>query len=296
MYLPISILAFLLNGISVTVDKFLLSKIIPDPLLYIFYFSMVSLLAIFALPFTHLPNTNVLILSSLSTLLWTLAAYLMFKALKIGQVARVIPIIGSLNPLILFVIGLAGGTILANEAWAIIVLILGLVFLTLPDWKGKLIKSELLLEISSAALFALSYLLLKQAYLQEDFITVLVWSRFILIPLIAVFLFIPDLRKRAVPSPKQGISMLKKGGILFGFGQVSAGISQLLIFFAISLANPALVNSLQGTQYVFLFILSLILAKKYPQIFKEKYTFFNLITKILGIILISFGLYLLASI
>lgn len=294
MYLPVSILAFILNGIAVTVDKFLLSKVIPDPLYYIFYFSLVSFLAVFALPFTHLPNTDVLILASVSTLLWTAAAYLMFKALKIGQVSRVIPVIGSLNPLILFMIGLAEGTILANEAWAIIVLLSGLVFITLSDWKGKFIKSELMLEVSSAALFALSYLLLKQAYLQEDFITVLVWSRLVLIPLVAVFLFIPELRKRAVPSPHLGVSMLKKGGVLFTFGQISAGISQLLIFFAISLANPALVNSLQGTQYVFLFILSLILAKKFPQIFKEKYILSKITTKIVGISLIAWGLYLLA--
>ena len=176
MYLPISILAFILNGIAVTVDKFLLTKIIPDPLFYIFYFSLVSCLAVFAIPFTHIPTLEVFLLSSLSTILWTLGAYCMFKALKTGLVQRVIPVIGSLNPLILLLIAALAGTILINEAWAIMVLISGLIFLTLSDWKGKVTGSELILEIAAAAFFTFSYLLLKEAYLKEDFITVLVSS------------------------------------------------------------------------------------------------------------------------
>lgn len=295
MYLPISILAFILNGIAVTVDKFLLVKVIPDPLFYIFYFSLVSFLAVFAIPFTHIPSLEVFILASISTILWTIAAYFMFKALKIGLIERVIPVIGSLNPFILFLIGLISGSLLINQAWAIIVLILGLIFLTLTDWQGKLNKNEIVFEVLSAALFAFSYLILKQAYLKADFITVLVWGRFILIPVTLVFLLIPTFKAKVLPNRTQGMSIIKRGGLLFSFGQVCAGASQLLIFFAISLGSPVLVNSLQGTQYVFLFALSLILAKKYPQIFGEIYTSFKLITKILGIILIGFGLYLLAS-
>lgn len=295
MYLPISILAFILNGIAVTVDKFLLSKVIPDPLFYIFYFSLISCLAVLGLPFTHIPTRDVFILSSTSTIFWTIGAYCMFKALKIGLVQRVIPAIGSLNPLILLAIAYVSGSILINEVWAIIVLILGLVFLTLSDWRGKFIKSELLLEVLAAALFAFSYMFLKEAYLRTDFISVLVWSRFILIPLAVLFLTIPSLRKKVLPNPTQGLTMAKKGGLIFVFGQACAGISQLLIFFAISLASPVLVSSLQGTQYVFLFILSLILAKKFPQIFGEKYTFLIMLPKIIGIVLIGIGLSLLAS-
>ncbi len=294
MYLPISILAFVLNGIAVTVDKFLLVKVIPDPLFYVFYFSVVSFLAVFALPLTHIPTSEVITLSSASTILWTIAAYFMFKALKVGQLSRVIPVIGSLNPLILFLIGLYTSSFLINQIWGILLLILGLVFLTLRDWKGKLTKSEVIFEVLSATLFALSYLILREAYLKDDVLTVLVWSRFILIPLALVFLAVPLLRSKVIPNRTEGASMIKKGGPLFAFGQISAGISQLLIFFAISLANPALVNSLQGTQYVFLFIVALILGKKYPAVFAEKYTPLSLTFKVLGIILIGTGLALLA--
>lgn len=296
MYLPISILAFILNGIAVTVDKFLLSKVIPDPLFYVFYFSLISCLAIFALPFTHIPSFEVFILSSISTILWTLGAYFMFKALKVGQIQRVIPIIGTLNPLILFAIAVWGQSISQNQIWAILFLILGMVFLTLNDWGGKLTKQEFAFELLSASFFAFSYLILHQVYLKEAVLVVLVYSRLILIPLAVIFFAIPKLRIKVLPKPDQRVSMLQKGGLLFILGQTAAGVSQLMIFFAISLANPALVNSLQGTQYIFLFILAGVLAKKYPAVFGEKYTLLILISKVIGISLIGLGLYLLAFI
>lgn len=291
MYLPISIIAFILNGIAVTVDKFLLNKVIPDPLLYIFYFSLISFLAVFALPFTSIPEPTTLVLASISTILWTIGAYFMFKALKIGQIQRVIPVIGTLNPLILFVIGFQ--SFQNNEIWALLLLVFGLIFITANDWKGKIIKSEIIYEFLAALLFALSYLLLKEAYLHADTLSVLVYSRFVLIPLCLAFFIIPTLRTKVLPKPKKGVEMIKKGGFLFIVGQICAGISQILIFYAISLGSPALVNSIQGVQYVFLFILALLLSKKYPQIFSATRGFTDFTLKFLGIILICIGLYLL---
>ena len=87
---------------------------------------------------------------------------------------------------------------------------------------------------------------------------------------------------------------LSKTGILFLFGQGLGGAQQLLLTFSISLASLALVNSLAGIQYVFLFIFTLFLSKKFPQIFGEKYSLIMLLSKITGIGLIGAGLYLLS--
>ena len=107
-------------------------------------------------------------------------------------------------------------------------------------------------------------------------------------------LLIPTIRRKIITSSGPGINFFSKSGMLFLAGQISGAASEFLLLFSISLANPALVNSLQGTQYIFLLIFALILSKKYPEIFEEKYTFLNLIPKIAGIVLIGIGLYLLA--
>ena len=284
-YLPFTILAYFLNSIAVTIDKFLLIKSIPNPLTYIFYISVFSLLILLAFPFTLPPSPFTLALASISTILWSLGAYLMFVAIKIGQVSRVVPVIGTLIPLMLLAHAVFFGTISQNQFIAVGILILGLIFLTL----SSLHLADTGWEFLSAFCFAVSYLVLREAYIRENFLTVLVYSRLILIPLGLVILLIPSLRQIILITnrPKKGLPRTERyWGWLFVVGQALGGIQQLLLTFSISLATPALVNSLQGVQYVFLFLFSM-------WVFKEKYSLLILISKILGIGLIGAGLYLL---
>lgn len=296
-HFPFTLLAYFLNATAVTVDKFMLSKSIPNPLVYIFYFSAFSALALILLPFTHVPTPNVFILASLSSILWTTGAYFMFKALQIGQVSRVIPIIGTLIPVFLLSQSIVTGNITQKEILAVLILVAGLVCLTALDWKGSIKKSEVIYEIIGALLFAISYIILREAYLRAEFLTVLVWSRFIILPISIIILLVPTLKKMVFESKsgRPAFNIFSKSGLLFLTGQAAGGISELLLTFSISLANPALVNSLQGSQYVFLFLFTLILGKRYPGIFTEKITSIKLIPKILGILLIGLGLFLLAK-
>lgn len=293
-HLPFTLAAYFFNALSVLTSKFLLSKTIPNPLVYIFYISLISLLAIIALPFTKIPTLEVFITASLSTVLWTGGAYFLFKALKIGNISRVIPIIGTLIPLILLIFASETRAITNAQIWAIWLLITGMLFLTLPDWRFKLNVREIVFEVVSALLFALSYIILRQAYLQFDFFSVLIWSRLILIPLGVILLLIPVFRRQIFSAAGPKINFFSKSGLLFLGGQISGGLSEFLILFSISLANPALVNSLQGVQYVSLLLFGFILSRKYPAIFEEKYTPLILASKATGITLIGTGLYLLA--
>lgn len=291
-YIFIALVSYFLNSIAITVDKFLISKTIPDPLIYVFYFCLVGFFVSFGIPFTHFPGTEIFFLGSISTVVWTLGAYFMFVALKTGQVQRVIPIIGTITPLTLLILASQTNSITQKQGLAIVVLILGLVFLTFKDWKGKFIWTELLLEIASGVLFAFSYHFLRLAFLQDDFFTVLVWSKLVLIPLGIMFLIIPRLRVKILPvlKPTGGVSKMAP---LFAFGQTCAGISELLLTYSISLASPALINALQGVKYVYLLIFSLILGRKFPQIFQIRMSKGFLLTQIIGIGFIGIGLYLL---
>lgn len=294
-HLPITILAYLLNSISVLIDKTLLVKQIPNPLAYIFYISLVSLIALVLIPFITAPSTESLILSSTSTLIWTSAAYLMFTALKFGSATRVIPVIGTLIPILLLAQALTSGSLAGQQTLAVTLLILGLLFLTLPDWRGEFTLKEAALELSAAILFALSYLILKQAYFNSEFIAVAVYSRIILIPLAITLILIPATRNTILlkSTSQTPFKLLSAAGFLFIVGQSSGGLGEILITYSISLATPALVNSLQGVQYLFLFIFSLILSRYYPRIFTESWTVFKLSSKIAGVGLIGAGLYLL---
>lgn len=293
-HLPITIFAYLLNSVSVTIDKLLLVKHIPNPLVYVFYISAIGAIGVFLIPFVKLPPVEAIAIASASTVFWTAGAYFMFKALKIGLVSRVIPVIGTLTPLFLLSNSIFQKTITINEVWAIFILVLGIFFLTVYDWRGKIKKEEIFFTVVSSLLFAVAYILLRQAYTYGDFLSIFVWSRPILIPLGLILLSIKKTRDIILNRQGQKISFNRQGRILFLIGQISGGLSGILVTFAISLADPAIVNSLQGSQYVFLFFLSSMLAKKFPEVFKEHYTKLVLTAKLIGIFFISLGLYVLA--
>lgn len=294
-HIPFTLTAYFFNALAVLANKFLLNKTIPDPLTYVFYISLASLLVLPAIPFSRTPGITVFSLASLSTLFWTLGAYFMFKALKTAAVSRVIPVIGTLIPLILLVFASQTNAISAKQLLAVWFLTAGVIFLTLSDWRGKISKFEILFEILSALFFAFSYIILRQAYLKADFFSVLVWSRLIILPFAAIVLLVPSLRKKIITVHESKLIFFSGAGLVFIGSQLSGMFSEILLLFSISLANPALVNSLQGTQYIFLLFFALVLSKKYPAVFGEKFTFATLLSKIFGIALVGVGLFLLAS-
>lgn len=218
----------------------------------------------------------------------------MISALKIGQVDRVIPINGTLIPALLLILALSTRSVTYSQAWAVLILMGGLLFLTFPDWQGRAIKKELLLAVFSSVFFALAYTILRQAFLMENFLTVFVYSRMVLLPLGATILLIPKLRRQLIASHAAHINLLSAAGLLFIGTQLLSGGAELLLNFSISLATPALVNSLQGSQYALLFLASLMLAKKYPEVFKERWSVVSVGSKTAGLLLVGIGLYLLA--
>lgn len=296
-HLPFTLTAYFFNAASTTIDKFLLTKSVSHPLVYLWYLSIFSLAGILPLPFTHFPPAAALVLASTAQLIWLGGAYAMFWALRIGQITRVVPLIGTLIPIFLLIEAVVSRSLTYSQISAVLLLLGGIVFLTIMDWRGSITKDEILLVVLSSLLFAISYLTLRQAYLRTDFLSAFVYSRFVIIPLLILLYLIPITHRIIFAHHDQepNFKLLSKAGALMLSGQAMGGISEILIMFSISLANPALVNSLQGTQYVFLFLFALVLSARYPEVFHEKFTPLIISSKLLGIAFITGGLYLLAK-
>lgn len=296
MSLIVTIFAYLLNSISLTIDKFLLSKSIPNPASYVFYINALGLVMLTLLPFTKIPDFYQFTLISSTTIIWSAAAFFMFQAIKTGHIARVVPVIGVITSLLLLFKQTIEQLISVFQISALLLLILGLIFVTLSDWRKKITAAEVSLEILSGILFTLFYILLKKSYINSDFLSVLVWSKIIVVPIVLIAFLVPILKKKLLQSSNgQMIKINSFPGIIFSIGQVIGGLSGLFIYMAVALSDPSFVSSLQGIQYVFLFIFTIILAKKLPNIFYLELNFFNLFTKSLGVILIFLGLFLLGT-
>lgn len=297
-FLPISILAYALNAGSTIVDKILLNKALPSPYVYAFYINILGLLALFLLPFGVSINQTLLVKSFLSGVLFVVGLVLLFESLKHGEASVVTPVVGALNPLFTFLIGslFLNQVLKAPQITAIFVLILGALILTSELWMTKLkANKQLLIMTASGLSFAINYILLKQVFDSSNFLTGLVLTRLFGGLAVLTFLILPSVREQIFHSNVTSNNFANKTSYLLIFGQAMAAISGLMLGFAVYLTNPAIVNSLFGVQYVVILLVALILYKKNPTLLDERLTGFLIFKKVLGVIVLSLGLYLLTQ-
>lgn len=298
-FLPISILAYTFNAGSIIIDKILIQNALPKPIVYTFYVNVLQLLVVVLIPFGFSLQINAQFYwAVVSGIISVFALFALFTSLKLNAATLVGPIVGALNPLFAAIIGgvFLGQVLNATQYLAIGILILGSLVLA---FNFSTIKLKLNLAfwwmVASGFLFGLSFVLLREAFLGSDFINGLVVSRIAAGAFALTFLLIPSTRASIFQKQESTKAQTKQLVILLAIGQSMGAISGLLTSYAVSLANPALVNSLFGVQYVVILGAALILYKKHPHLLEEKLSRNIMIQKGFGVVILSIGLYLLAK-
>lgn len=291
-WISITIFAYFLNAIAITIDKFLLSKKIPNPAVYTFFISALSMFALILIPFGFkLASPLQIGIALLAGIIFTFSLLFMFKALSQNEASRITPFMGGLQPIFILILALVflGEVPDRQLLIAFAVIILGTVTIS---WKSDntSMKSYYLAAIATL-LFAISYTINKYVFIEQGFISGFIWTR-IGAFLGALILLIP-MRNRVdiiteIQKPKTN------GGSIFLIGQICGALSFILVNYAISVSSSvALVNALQGLQYVFLLIIVISLAKKFPRLLEEKFSPKIMAQKIVATALIIVGLFLL---
>lgn len=298
-FLPFAILGYILVGGSLLINKIQIQTREINPVAYTFYTSALQGLVIFFIPFGFSLNFSLEALSSstISGVVFVLALLTLFQSLKLRELSVVGPLVGALNPLFSFLIGVffLNQLLTKYELSAFFVLIVGAAVLTANLWAKKLAFNQpLMLMVSAGILFGLSYVFLRQAFLQTNFINALIISRLAAAVFALSFLLLPKLKHQIMRINPQGTVTVGQK-LLFLLGQAASGGANLMIFFAVSLANPALVNSLFGVQYLVILIAALILGKNHPQLLDENLSKGVIIQKTAGAAILSFGVYLLSK-
>ena len=298
-WLSVAILAYLIFAVVSLVDKYLLAGPIPNPKVYTFYIGVLGVLVLFLAPFVgfSVPQPSQIILSLLAGAIFIYGLFWFYKALRDFEISRVVPAIGGILPL--FTLGLvyifsAGKETLGYfEFFAFILLILGSILITYERSKKISFKS---LQISTIAAFflALSFVLTKYVYLVQPF-----WSGFIWIRiggfLMAIFFFLlfKEIREEIF---KKKVSFKKRTiGVFLSNQAMGAGASilQNWAIFLAPLVYVAIINALQGINYAFLLVFIIFLSLKFPQILREEISKKILFQKIIAILLIGAGLFIL---
>lgn len=298
LWLSITILAYFLLSISTLGNKYLLAGP-PNPKSYSFYTGTLAILVVLLIPFVgfSIPNFSQILLSILAGSAFIIANFFYFTALENFEASRIATAIGGMLPLFTFglVYLFSGGKeiLIFGEFIAFILLISGGVLITFEGAKAISFKS---LQISAIAafLFALTFVLSKYVYLQIPFWSGFIWMRIGGLLAALCFLFTKEVKDEIF---KRKFTFQKKTGTVFLASQAIGGGAFVLQNWAIALVPLAFlpfVNALEGTQYIFLLIFTILLSIKFPQFLKEKISRKILFQKISAVLLIVGGLVLLA--
>jgi len=291
-WLIIIILVYFLLAFVSLGDKYLL-KGPPSPKIYVFYIGLLGILALLLIPFVgfSIPGILGILFCLLAGTMYIFAILGACEGLEKFEASRIIPAIGGFMPLFIFgliyLFSWGQGEILSfKEIIAFILLIFGSIFISWNPLKKVSFKS---LQVSAvtAFLFALSFVLAKYVYLMMPFWTGFIWIRISAFIIALFFILFKEVREE-IFSRKSSFS--KKTSALFLLNQSVGAGAFILQNWAIALAGIAylsIISALQGIQYVFLFILTMVFLK-------EGLSKKVILQKFFAIILISVGLVFLA--
>ncbi len=291
MWLVVAIGGYFLNALAAIIDKILLKKSIPNPRVYAFVISVLGILAFVLAPwgFSLVP-ARIILLSLITGGFFVFSLVLFFTALKKHEASRVVPLVGGIQPLGIFLLSFLflGERLGQFQIIAFAFLVAGGILIS-HEYSGAKSSSKrwLWYAVFSGILFAAFYTMTKYIFTQVDFINGLLWPRLGSLVVALLLLFGKNTREDLF-SIKKTARPASYGAFILG--QVSGAFSFVLINYAISLASVTLVNALQGTQYAFVFIMALVLSFAFPKLLKEKLTSRVIIKKIAALSLIIAGI------
>jgi drug/metabolite transporter (DMT)-like permease len=297
-WLFVILLSYLFFGVSVFGDKVLLLGP-PNSKSYTFYVAVLGIVVLVFVPFAHMafPGWAGCFWIFLAALTYLLGIYFMFSAIEDFEVSQVMPAVGALQPIFILVstqlfFGFQSISFMNIVAFAL--LVLGSFVISL-EHSVTINKKYIKLILASALLFALAYVFSKMVFLQQSFLPGLVYINASVTVLALTLLFDQSFRQQIF---HQHAQLDKKHAVLFFAFQSTGAVAGFLQNLAIALVPVgylAIMNSLRGVQYIFLFAITLFFSLVFPKVFKENISYTVIIQKSLAIVIIVAGLALLVA-
>jgi drug/metabolite transporter (DMT)-like permease len=289
-WLFIVIFAHLLYAGVFIIDRYLLKRTFSNPLCYAFWTGILGIFVFLLAPFgLKIPSTNLFILSLIAGLFWFLAIIVFYNALQKGESSRVVPIVGGFIPIFTLVLSFVflSERLTLKELVAFLLLVAGSILISLTK-RGNLTKA-FVFSVGAALIFSIYFVITKYVFLNQNFISGLIWIRLGAFLGAISLLFFSFYRRRIF----NRIKIVEKETIgFFSLARGLGAVASLLIYWAIFLGSVTLVNAMQGVQYLFVLLLAFFLFRKIPSL-REQFGKETLYRKVFAIILISAGLVIL---
>ncbi len=279
------VIAQFLNAIVAVLDKHIIKN--SKPVVYAFYVSILSGIAIIMVPFgiVSIPDPIIIYLSLAAGICYLASILFLYDSLRISLPSEVIPVVGAVSAVSTFGFSywILGVLLPDDFLLAFTLLILGMLFISHFEFT----KKSFVYVVLSGVFFGASTVIIKKIFtLDDSFANGFFWSRMANVVVAMLLLLWPNnlkaIKKDLHHSPAKGKFVILNNKLL-------AGLAFICILFAIKLGDVSLVNALSSLQYVFLLILSLIFYKKIPGHFSKMKYKDEMIHKIFSTALIILG-------
>lgn len=294
-WITIALSGYLLLAFTGIADKFLVSKVVREPIAYAFYTAITGPFSLVLIPFgAKLLNAHDFAVALLSGTCFIAAIYFSYSAIGKSSVSRVVPIQGGLVPLFSFLFAylILEERLNGLQTLGFLFLVGGAVLISLRKDKGQWNHNVFLAAALSAVFFAMSSVLTKYIFDHSNFVSGMVWTRIgFLLPILPILAFKKN-RAAIFNAPKEaGV----RNVALYYSSRATGTVGGFLQNYAVSLGSVSVVNALQGTQFAFLLALTSFFSIYFPKVLKEKINMEIITLKLTAIALISSGLFLITQ-
>ena len=304
LWIVIAVLSYFLSAVVAVLDKFLLSGRIASAAMYAFLMALFSSFVVVLIPFgVQWYGRYPVGLAIISGFLFLYGLVAFYAAAKQSEIAKVAPLVGVVVAVASFIITsemrlYRGESIgMSPEVLLAFALLIGGAFLISFDLPLRKTDRVPFLAVVSGVLFAVSIVILKLSIVEMNFVNGYFWSRAGMFLSGFSLLLIPIFRREILaasssfskPHPQHALT-----GFLFVANKVSGGIAAFLLAYAVSIGPLSLVHALNGVQFAFVFLLSLLLSFFFPKVYGEKLALNDWIQKACALVLNILGIWLLS--
>lgn len=284
-----AITAHSLIGLSLIWDKILLKRPGTQNLFsYVFWLGSLSVVGVLLVPFGYnSPSFQLIAIAFGAGLIHLVGVFFYYATLKHGEASETLAVMGGFSPVATAVIAFAmlSQHMTTHQLLGFLLMTGGgfvMFFAEQIPWK-KLLPSVLL----AAGFLGLTNVLEKIVYNQTNFITGYVW--FAIGHFVGAFGFLIPSSWRQQIFGESGRDETSNR-LWYLANRLLAGVGSFLIFYAISLAHPAIVEAISGVRYVIIFLGALLLTRFRPRLLRESFSGWRFVSKTIATGLVIAGL------
>ncbi len=288
----VAIIAHGLIGGSLLWDKVLLgTPELKDVVPYVFWLGSLSVFGLLLIPFGfHLPPLWLGALAFGTGVLHLVAIYFHYDVLKAGEASQTLAIMGGFSPLATALIGIPLlSQELSSTVWLGFALLTAggfVMFLSEPMDTRRLMPRIVI----ASAFYGLVNVLKKVVFDHTNFV-----SGYVLFTIgtFACALFFLVRKSWRGQIFRDSENATPRSRFWYFVNRFISGVGSFLIFYAISLTNPAVVDAISGERYAIIFLGAYLLTRFKPQWLTEDFSRRTVIGKSIATVLIVAGLVLL---